>query len=88
MSICVLKRGNLCENEARFVHQNEVNLRDRETTNLDLFRMHLHRQPTANQKLDLRSPIVDRKNQYEVNIACIDTFIYDLLCQVILTFRQ
>ena len=28
--------------------------------NLDLFRMHLHRQPNANTKLDLRSPIVDR----------------------------
>ena len=37
MPICVLKRGDLCdrmssrENEARFFHQNEVNLRDRET---------------------------------------------------------
>ena len=37
MPICVLKRGDLCdrmssrENEARFVHQNEVNLRVRET---------------------------------------------------------
>ena len=28
MPICVLKRGN--KNEARFMHQNEVNLRDRE----------------------------------------------------------
>ena len=40
MPICVLKRGDLCdlcdrmsslENEARFLYQNEVNLRDRET---------------------------------------------------------
>ena len=38
MPICVLKRGDLCDrmssrelNEARFSHQNEVNLRDRET---------------------------------------------------------
>ena len=37
MPICVLKRGDLCdrmssrENEARFLRQNEVNLRDRET---------------------------------------------------------
>ena len=36
MPICVLKRGYLCdrmslrENEARFLHQNEINLRDRE----------------------------------------------------------
>ena len=37
MPICVLKRGDLCdrdvttrrENEAIFLHQNEVNLRDR-----------------------------------------------------------
>ena len=34
MPICVLKRGDLCdcmsshENEARFLYQNEVNLRD------------------------------------------------------------
>ena len=37
MPICTLKRGDLCdgtssrENEARFLHQNEVNLRDRKT---------------------------------------------------------
>ena len=62
MPICVLKRGDLCEtsreNEARFLHQNEVNLRDRNkmVANLDLLRMHLHRKPNANTKLDLRSP--------------------------------
>ena len=28
--------------------------------NLDLFRIYLHRQPNADTKLDLRSPIVDR----------------------------
>ena len=28
--------------------------------NLDLFRMDLYRQPNANTKLDLQSPIVDR----------------------------
>ena len=64
MPICVLKRRDWCdlmsscENEARFLHQNEVNLCDRETFNLDLFRMHLHRQPNPNTKLDLWSPIV------------------------------
>ena len=73
MPICVLKRGDLCdrmsshENEARFLHQNEVNLRNRETkwppTSVDLFRMHLHRQPNANTKLDLQSPIVNRDYQ-------------------------
>ena len=37
MPICVLKRGDLCErmssheNEARFLHQNDVNLHDGET---------------------------------------------------------
>ena len=31
--------------------------------NLDLFRMHLHRKPNANTKLDLRSPTVDRNKQ-------------------------
>ena len=48
-----------CENEARFLHENEVNLRNRNkmAVKLDLFCMHLHRQPNA--KLDLRSPIVD-----------------------------
>ena len=60
MPICVLKRGDLCdrmsshENEARFLYQNEGNLRDRETklppTSI-LFHMHLHRQPNANAKL-------------------------------------
>ena len=28
--------------------------------NLDLFRIHLHRQTNTNTQLDLRSPIVDR----------------------------
>ena len=46
------------ENEARFLHQNEVNLQARQgnkmAANLDLFRVHLHRQPNANTKLDLR----------------------------------
>ena len=36
--------------------------RNKMAANLDLFRMHLHRQPNANTKLDLRSPIVDRNN--------------------------
>ena len=69
MPICVFKRRDLCdrmssrENEARFLLQNEVNYarqRNKMVANLDLFRMHLHRQPNANTKLDLRSPIVDR----------------------------
>ena len=71
MPICVLKRGDLCdrmsssENETRFLHQSEVNFarqRNKMAANLDLFRMHLHRQPNANTKLDLRSPIVDRND--------------------------
>ena len=62
MPICVLKRGDLCdrmysrENEARFLHQNEVikftRQRNKMVANVDLFRMHLHRQPNANTKLD------------------------------------
>ena len=53
------------ESEARFLHQNEVKFarqRNKMAVNLDLFHMHLHRQPNANTKLDLRSPIVDRDN--------------------------
>ena len=51
------------ENEARFLHQDEVKFarqRNKMAANLDLFRMHLHRKPNANTELDLRSPIVDR----------------------------
>ena len=48
----MLKRGD--KNEARFFQQNEVM-----AANLDLLRMHLHRQPNANTKLDLPSPIFD-----------------------------
>ena len=79
MPICVLKRGDLCvftENEARFLHQNEVNFarqRNKMAANLDLLHMHLHRQPNANTKLDLWSPIVDRKNCSKYNI--ISNFI-------------
>ena len=37
--------------------------------NLDLFRMHLHRQPNSNTKLALQSPIVDCENvEYVVDI--------------------
>ena len=36
--------------------------------NLDLFRMHLHRKPNANTKLDLWSPIVDRNKIFESRI--------------------
>ena len=48
------------ENEARFLHQNEVNFAqqgNKMAANLDLFGMHLHRQPNANTKLDLRSSL-------------------------------
>ena len=54
MPICVSKKGDLCdrmssrENEARFLHQNEVNFarqRNKMAANLDLFCKHLHRQP-------------------------------------------
>ena len=51
------------ENDARFLHQNEVNLHNRETkwlpTSICSACIHLHRQPNANTKLDLRSPIVE-----------------------------
>ena len=33
---------------------------DKMAASFDLFRMHLHRQPNTNTKLDLRSPSVDR----------------------------
>ena len=69
MSMCVLKRGDLRENEARFLYQNEVNLRDRETkwppTSI------LHRKPNANTKLDLRSYIVDTMEE---------TYLHDFEC--------
>ena len=45
------------DNEARFLHQNEVNFarqRNKMAANLELFHMHLHRKPNANTKLDLR----------------------------------
>ena len=59
--VCMLKRGwvwvnSSRENEARFLHQYEVNLRDRETKWLHAFAQAAN----ANTKLDLRSPIVDR----------------------------
>ena len=69
LPICVLKRRDLCdrmsspENEARFLHQNEVNLRDRETkwppTSIGAACI-CTGSPTQTSKLDLRSPIVDR----------------------------
>ena len=65
------------ENEARLLRQNEVNLRVRETkwppTSIFFFRMHLHRQPNANTKLDLRSPIFDRNNVSKsfVDMPCL-----------------
>ena len=80
MPICMLKRGDLCgENEARFLYQNEVNLRDRGkkmAANLDLFRMHLHWQPNASTKLELRSLIVKldyfyQSVGYSTNQACM-----------------
>ena len=55
------------ENEARFLHQNEVinfaRQRNKMAANLDLFCMHLHRQPNTNSKLDLRSPIFDHNKE-------------------------
>ena len=65
MPICVLKRGDsTCvssrENDARFLHQNEVKFARQRNKMAANLRMHLHRQPNANTKLDLRSPIVDR----------------------------
>ena len=47
----------LASKRGKFMRQ-----RNKMAANLDLFRMHLHRQPNANTKLDLRSPIVDREN--------------------------
>ena len=62
MPICVLKRGDLCdhmsssENDARFRLASQrgkfARQKSKMATNLDLFRMHLHRQPNANTKLD------------------------------------
>ena len=56
MPICVLKRGDLCdrtsphENEARLLHQNELKkTKNKMVANLDLFCIHLHRQPNATQ---------------------------------------
>ena len=66
MPICVLKRGDMSshENEARFLHQNEVNLRNRETKwrpTLICSACICKGSPTQTQnKLDLWSPIVDR----------------------------
>ena len=71
-------RRDLCdrmssrENEARFLHQDEVKFerqRNKMTANLDLFpqfqmAMHWHRPPNANTKVDLRSPIVDLDKVY------------------------
>ena len=68
MPICVLKRRDLCdgmpsrENEARLLHQNEVNLRDSETKWLPTsicFVCICTGSPTQT-KLVLRSPIVER----------------------------
>ena len=69
---CVEERGLVSsrENEAGFLHENEVNFaqqRNKMAMNLDLFRMHLHRQPNTNTKLDLWSPIVDHKNYSKNN---------------------
>ena len=50
-----------CENEARFLHQNEVNLGDRKTK-WPRFIPHAFAQTAQRKqkKLDLLSPIVDR----------------------------
>ena len=59
MPICVLKTSR--ENEARFLHQNEVNLRDRETKwPPTIFSACICTGSPTQTKLDLRSPIVDR----------------------------
>ena len=54
-----------CEIKARFLHQNKVNFasqRNKMAANLDLFRVHLHRQPNANTKLDLCLPLLTAIN--------------------------
>ena len=53
MPICVLKRGNLRDHMSSF--DKFARQRNKMASSLDLFRMHLHRQPNANTKLDLRS---------------------------------
>ena len=85
MAICVLKRRGLVwvksENEPRFSHLIEVifaRQRNKMAANLDLFRMHLHRHPNANQKLDLRSPIVDRNIIYIEQFSKCDFFLSQL----------
>ena len=45
--------------------------------NLDLFRMHLYRQPDANTKLDLRSPIVDR-DYHDKGLYYLGAFVFFL----------
>ena len=63
MPMSVLNRVDLCvkmrpdsSKRGKFARQ-----RNKMAANLDLFfRVHLHRQPNASTKLDLRSPIVDR----------------------------
>ena len=75
MPMCVLKRGDLCdcmssrENEARFLHQNDVNLRDRETNGRQsqLFVPHAFctvRHPNENARLDLRSTAIKQMGQF------------------------
>ena len=65
MPICVLKRGDLCdrmssrENEARFLHQNEVNFHACICTG----------SPNASTKLDLQSPIVNRDKNLSTDYA-------------------
>ena len=52
---------SLRENEARFLHRGKfAQQRNKMAANLNLFHMHLHRQPNAKTKLDLWSPIVNR----------------------------
>ena len=53
---------------------------ERETKWLSLFRMHLHRQPNVNTKLELGSPIVDRD---KIKINCtIDYFLHSSKIQI------
>ena len=55
MLICVGTCVSSRENEARFLHQTAVKFarqRNKMAANLDFFRMHLHRKPNANTKLD------------------------------------
>ena len=57
-------------------------------TNLDLFHMHLHRQPKVNTKLDLRSPVVNRDNNNNNNNNNNNIIIIIIIIQIIYRMHE